>query len=72
MATTIISKLNRKLVFSTAARHRYASPHRLGPGIAIHSETERLKKASSESNINLVESNFDEVCQQQRRFYGTG
>ena len=72
MATTIISKLNRKLVFSTAARHRYASPHRLGPGITIQAESERLKKASSESNINLVESNFDEICQQQKRFYGTG
>ena len=72
MATTIISKLNRKLVFSTAARHRYASPHRLGPGIAVHSESARLKKASSESNINLAESSFDEIYLQQRRFYGTG
>ena len=73
MATTIISKLNRKFVVSAATR-RYGSPHRLGNGrIGITLETEtkvgKLRKASSETN--LLGSDFENTFYHQQRSFGT-
>jgi len=73
MATTIISKLNRKFVVSAATR-RYGSPHRLGNGrIGITLETEtkvgKLRKASSETN--LLGSNIENTFYHQQRSFGT-
>ena len=73
MATTIISKLNRKFVVSAATR-RYGSPHRLGNGrIGVTLETEKnvskLRKASSETN--LLGSSIENTFYHQQRSFGT-
>ena len=73
MATTIISKLNRKFVVSAATR-RYGSPHRLKNGrigIALETETNvgKLRKVSSETN--LLGSNIDNNFYHQQRSFGT-
>ena len=73
MATTIISKLNRKFVVSAATR-RYGSPHRLGNGrfgSALQTETNigKLRKASSETN--LLGSTAENTFFHQQRNFGT-
>ena len=77
MATSLISTFNRKFIISAATR-RYGSPHRLGNGrfgatISTDSKLGRLKKASSDTNINLLGSNnISEEKIQQTRYFGTG
>ena len=73
MATTIISKLNRKFVVSAATR-RYGSPHRLKNGrigVALETETNvgKLRKVSSETN--LLGSNIENTFYHQQRSFGT-
>jgi len=77
MATSLISTFNRKFVISAATR-RYGSPHRAGSGrfeatIFTDSSSGRLKKASSDTTINLLGSNkINDIHNQQERFFGTG
>ena len=73
MATNLVSKFNRKFVVSAGAR-RYGSPHRLGNGrfgAVVQTESD-LKKASSDSKLNLLGNNIEDVLHQQKKFYGTG
>ena len=73
MATSIISKFNRKFVVSAGTR-RYGSPHRLGNGrfgAVLQTETNygKLKKASSETN--LLGSNIEDSFFHHKRSFGT-
>jgi hypothetical protein len=77
MATSLISTFNRKFLISAATR-RYGSPHRLGNGsfgatLSTDSKLPKLRKASSDTNINLLgRSNISDRENQQTRFFGTG
>ena len=77
MATSVISTFNRKFVLSAATR-RYGSPHRLGNGrlvATIHTDSNSglLKKASSDTNINLLGgSTTKDLHHRHKRCFGTG